>query len=418
MEGSDLLPESSFTLEEDCSVSLDDPGLYDLEQGPPCSLNSSVHPLSVTDPSTTYRLLANGLTNMTSNYNNIDFSTLDVSYDLGKIVTRQVVAHQDKDTGELHAFFMDLPSLREECFNQSEPSRSKIGFKPETNEITTCGQDFFATTTSVVTKCISATKSCNLTVDKNSGNSLQYNCSQMFSGQLNTIPRNGIDRMVGWNTSFYHVDEGTPRAISVASRLNPFTYNVTGLINSLDMTSLKDSPSDPQGTDGSLMEAGNDHIGFALSCISTVYNIEYSMVGGNISYFSATLASGIEAAVIKAPLQVGLGTYTLYLQAALGVLLTGITVPDAMGLAFSQVGLAYASGAYKAVPAGWMRYRVEIELTMIPKASYLFLIALCFLYAFLVLGFAIAAFVVRRRGRVAQTQALLAKDNLLENCET
>jgi hypothetical protein len=176
------------------------------------------------------------------------------------------------------------------------------------------------------------------------------------------------------------------------------------------MASLRESSSDPQGRDGSLVDAGNDHIGFALSCTSTVYNVEYSMVSGNISYFGATLASGVEAAVIKAPLQVGLGSYTLYLQAAMGVLLTNITLADAMGLAFSQVGLAYAAGAYVATPAKWMRYREAVELTRIPKGSYIFLIVLCLLYALLVLGFTVAALVLRRRGRVAETQATLAEN--------
>jgi hypothetical protein len=195
----------------------------------------------------------------------------------------------------------------------------------------------------------------------------------------------------------------------VASRLNPFTYNVTGLVNSLDMASLR-AFDDPQGKDGSLLDAGNDHIAFALSCTSTVYNVAYSMVGGNISYFNATLASGTEAAVIKAPLQVSLGSYTLYLQAALGVLLTDITVADSMSLAFSQVGLAYAAGAYDPTPAQWMRFRGDIELTKIPKGSYIFLIVLCLLYALLVLGFAIAACVLRRREGVAKTQAVLAEN--------
>jgi hypothetical protein len=91
-----------------------------------------------------------------------------------------------------------------------------------------------------------------------------------------------------------------------------------------------------------------------------------------------------------------------------GVLLKGITVADAVGLAFSQVGLAYAAGAYDETPAQWMRYRGDIELTKIPKWSFIFLIVLCFLYALLILGFAIAACILRGRGRVAKTQALLA----------
>lgn len=61
-----------------------------------------------------------------------------------------------------------------------------------------------------------------------------------------------------------------------------------------------------------------------------------------------------------------------------------------------------------------MRYRGDIELTIISKGLYNFLVVLCFLYALLVLGFAIAAFVLRRRGEVARTQAMLAKYKSLE----
>lgn len=153
----------------------------------------------------------------------------------------------------------------------------------------------------MVTKCISATKSCNMAVH---GNSTQYNCSQMFSsGDLDTIPWNGIDKINGWNTRFYHLDDnGTPRDIFVAARLNPFTYNATGLINSLDINSLRSTSNDPQGRDSSLLDAGNSKIASATSCSSTIYNVNYSIVRGNILYFNATPASGLKAAVIKAPL--------------------------------------------------------------------------------------------------------------------
>lgn len=76
--------------------------------------------------------------------------------------------------------------------------------------------------------------------------------------------------------------------------------------------------------------------------------------------------------------------------------------------------MASAAGAYDAAPAQWVRYRAEIELTMIPKGPYIFLIVICFLYALLVLGFAIAAFVLRKNEKVAETQAGLARYEALE----
>ncbi|KAF1976022.1 hypothetical protein BU23DRAFT_552030 [Bimuria novae-zelandiae CBS 107.79] len=43
------------------------------------------------------------------------------------------------------------------------------------------------------------------------------------------------------------------------------------------------------------------------------------MVTDNISHFVSTPASGMEAAVIKAPLQVGIGSYALFQQAVLAI---------------------------------------------------------------------------------------------------
>lgn len=262
------LPEASFILNESCTRSPDDPGLYNLTQLPPsCVTNTTISPYNVIDPSTSYRLLVNGLTNTSNSYNNIDFSAFEASLGQGAMVEREIVTHYDNATDGWHAFFVDLPALEDIRLEQSLTGLL--------NDATSYGQDFIATTTSIVTKCISATKSCNMGLH---GNSTQYDCSPMFNaGDLDTIPRTGIDKMNGWNTSFYHIDdEGTPRAISTAARLNPFTYNATGLTNSLDMNSLRYF-NDSQGTDGSLLDAGNGKIAFAISCSSTVYNVNYSM---------------------------------------------------------------------------------------------------------------------------------------------
>lgn len=92
------------------------------------------------DPPTTYRLLANGLTNTSSSYNDIDFSAFDASYEEGRMVRREVVTHYDNITNGLHALLVDLPSLEDSDVRQLEQSRSKL-----LNDITTYGQDFVAT---------------------------------------------------------------------------------------------------------------------------------------------------------------------------------------------------------------------------------------------------------------------------------
>ncbi|KAJ4357176.1 uncharacterized protein N0V89_001751 [Didymosphaeria variabile] len=412
--GAEPYGNSSFFLDDSCDMTTIIPDPYNLHnrsEGPPCSLDATTHPWSVVDPPKTYRLLAAGFPNITGNFTSLDFSGLEELYEEGKTEDRMVATHYDSRTNALHAFFLDISSLQQ-FQDDEDASRMKL-FK--TSDATNLGQDYTGTTTSVATTCISATQSCGLHNNTKGTTSIRYNCSAIFSGSLESIPTNGIDKMSGWNTSFYRNDNGIPREISVASQFNPFTYNVTGLINSYDLADLLDF-HDPQGQDGSLVDAGNYDIAFALSCESTVYNVEYSMVSGNIYHFNATAASGQEAAVIKAPLQVGLGSYVLFQQASLGVLLTNITVPEAMGLAFSQVGLAYAAAAYTAKPSRMMRYRMDVRLARIPKAPYILLIVLCFLYAGLVLVFTIAACMAKRRCKVAETQALLMDREPSENC--
>ncbi|KAL1612162.1 hypothetical protein SLS60_000386 [Paraconiothyrium brasiliense] len=403
LPGSEFYGNASFTLINGCDITtvVSDP--YNLTQGPqPCSLNTLNDQWSVVNPPITYRLLAAGFSNISTNFNSLDFSGLEELSEEGKIEDRLIATHYDSSTNALHAFFLDIPSL-EEFPEDEDTSRMKL---IKTSSAKNLGQDYIGTTTSVTTTCVSATQSCGLHNYTEGLSSIQYNCSSLFSGTLNKIPGNGIDKMSGWNTSFYHNDNGTPRAISVNSQFNPFTYNVTGLINSYDMADLLNY-GDPQAIDGSLVDAGDEDIAFALSCETTVYSVNYSMVSGNISHFNATPASGQEAAIIKAPLQVGLGSYVLFQQASLGVLLTSGTVAEAMGLAFSQVGLAYAGGAYTATPGSWGRLRWDEEITRIPKAPYILLIVLCFLYAGLVFFFTIAACVANRQRKVAETQALL-----------
>lgn len=106
-EGSVDLGNVSFTLDENCITSSHDPDLYDLEQVPPCSVDTEVSPWSVLDPPTTYRLLTNGSTNTTSNYNDMDVAALEAYSAAGKMAQREVVTHYDKDTHGLNAFFVD-----------------------------------------------------------------------------------------------------------------------------------------------------------------------------------------------------------------------------------------------------------------------------------------------------------------------
>jgi hypothetical protein len=234
--------------------------------------------------------------------------------------------------------------------------------------------------------------------------SIPYHCSDIFNGNLDAIPENGLEKLKGWNMSFFNLEDGFPRQISVASHLNPFRYNVTAAVDSINIDGLG---GDPQVSEGTIVGFGNGHVGFALSCTSTVYDVTYSLVDGNIKVFNATLADPSTAAIIKAPLQASLGSYALFEKAAVSVLTNNLTVMDSMNLAFSQTFLALAAGIYERAPDLEQRWRGDMTLTRIGKGPFYFLVVCMFLYAFVVLVFTVIALSVFRRSDVKEVQDLL-----------
>jgi len=122
--------------------------------------------------------------------------------------------------------------------------------------------------------------------------SIPYHCSELFNGDLNKIPNNGLERLKGWNTKFFDLDNGSPRWISVASQLNPFSYNVTAVVDSINLDGLARA-HDLQVHQGTVVGIGNGRVAFAISCTSTVYDVTYSLVNGNIYAFHTTLAAPV-----------------------------------------------------------------------------------------------------------------------------
>lgn len=131
--------------------------------------------------------------------------------------------------------------------------------------------------------------------------------------------------------------DGQPRNISVQSHLNPFHFNISTALTSISATILLEEgdPGTSQVMDGSIVDAGDGRVAFALSCTATIYDVTFALINGSIAGFNATVSNPRKASIIKAPLQVGFGRYSLYRSASLAVLSYENTAASLMGPAFS-----------------------------------------------------------------------------------
>jgi hypothetical protein len=283
------------------------------------------------------------------------------------------------------------------------------------------GSDFAASTISMVTDCFPSTQACNIhnsSEAETSDLSIPFNCSSLFSGDIWQAPTDGLEQFKGWHTAFFDNTTGAVSKTKVQSQLNPFYFNVTAALTSADLTVLE-GVNDPQVSSGAVVDAGNGRVALALTCKSTVYNVHYSLVDGYFSFFNATIADPRMASIIKAPLQLGFGRYSLYQKAQLGLLLNAnITVANQMSLSFSQIGMALASGAFKTTYSSKQRERYYATVTEVPGYILWFMILVCLLYVAFGIGITVAAFMLRRDPVCAENQAQLVPTTQLPILET
>ncbi|KAI9661810.1 MAG: hypothetical protein M1821_009049 [Bathelium mastoideum] len=374
----------SYTTIDDCDSLLSSP-LQPLASSDavPCSLDTKNGLWNLASSISAFTTLFTGINDRTSAFDLVDPDTITDLIYTGEGTNNQVVTYNDTATGAEHAFY----------FNMLAPIY---------------GLDFVANTTSMVTQCLPATEACQMRNNSQSGSSdlsIPFNCSHMFYGDLNKSPQDGLEQFRGWDSSFYFMQNGLPNNISVNSQLNPFTFNTSAAVNSIDFQDLEDPTSDRLVLDKDVINAGDGRVAFALSCTSTVFDVSYSLVKGNITNFKAAPSDPRKASIIKAPLQVGFGRYSLFEQASLAVLLTANrSVADYMAISISQIGIALASGAFDNADNIQQRLWGDLYLTKVPKAPLWFLVICCLLYAALGLVFATIAFILRRRSEYASVQ--------------
>ena len=373
-----------------CDSTLTSPLPLNVSQAPPpCSLINKKGVYNIANPNTTYIALAEGITPEPSSYilnsdNVANIRDVDV----------QIVTHRDNVTGISHSFLYWPYAAYE--------------YDPIWPNTTNYGIDYTANTTSLVTNCTSVTKTClsqsipiNQTIL-----SIPFNCSADFSGDLGQPPANGLERVQGWDTGFYDMVDGIPSNFPFQAQFNPFTFFAVAAVNSISFADFN-SLSNSEAGDGSVIDAGNGRVAFALSCEATVYDVQYSLVAGNITSFNATPSSARKASIIKAPLQVGFGRYNLYQSALLSVIQTDSSIPDYMSSAISPIGMALASGAFTFTNNFQQRFRYDLTVTEVPKGPLWFLVTVCLIYTIMSIAALIAAMVLRRNEKVAMHHAEL-----------
>ena len=370
----------------------------------PCSLIDTNGVTNIAGPDYVYLTLGEGISQINSSFNDVDFSSFDSAEANGESTPYQIVT--TLQNGTYHSILFNPSSAR-------ETNLTDLGLGED------FGFDYIANTISMTTHCTMTTRDCNISAKESASAlldqnniSIPFHCYDDFAGNLGQTPTKGHERAQGWNASFYDIVDGIPRNIPVQAQSNPFTFYVAAAVNSLDYQAVStlDNTEDGPDDDLGLVDVGGGFAAFAMSCEATIYDVTFSLVAGNFSEFRATKASPQKASIIKAPLQVGSGQYHLFEAANVGVLSSIIgnrSIADTMSTAFSQTGMALASGVLDFEDNVSVRPRWTVYVTKIPKAPFWFLVIVCLLYSAFGMVMTVVAFVLRRRPEIRDHQARL-----------
>ena len=390
---------ASISLSDPCEKTITAALPQNISSAPlPCSLNKTNWFTNVANPETAYLTLGTGISQVSSSFNGLNFTSLDDAEDEGTGSSFQVVTYVNRD-GLSHSLLFYPDAAAEYDFTD-------YGFGPH------YGIDYLANSTSMVTQCTFATEECNIhsTDSSNENNiSIPFHCYNDFYGDLGRTPFTGHERAQGWNMSFYQSVSGTPLNIPVQTQSNPFHFYAAAAVNSISIGEFEVQSNLTEGSPGneSLVDGGSGFTAFALSCEATIYDVTFSIINGSFSDFNTTKSSPQKASIIQAPLQVGFGLYHLYQSASLAVLATNESVSDTMAKAFSQTGMALASGAFILDNTTEQRYRWQVSVTKVPKAPFFYLVSVCLVYSVFGIMMTILAVCLRRRPEVKDQQARL-----------
>ena len=338
----------------------------------------------------TYLTLDTGISQVTSGFNGINFTT-ELKNENESITTpEQIVTHIDPATGLAHAMLFYPDASIEYDLNEGQLNY---------------GIDYVANTTSMVTQCAFATEECQL-VSKNASTesdpSVPYNCSSFFNGDLNQPPLDGLERAKGWNMSIYELVNGVPSAVPVQAQANPFLFYAAAAVSSISYSYVDISTVGAN----TVVDAGQGRVALALSCNATIYDVQFSLINGSIASFNATPSDPRKANIAQAPLQIGFGQYALF-QAATAAAIADLPFLEHMAVYMSQIGMAGASAAFTYGVNIQQRFRWDVAVTQVPYAPFWFIVVSCLLYAFCGILIVVAAFMLRKDDKIRRRQSEL-----------
>lgn len=366
----------------------------------PCSLNETDGLTNVANPSFVYLTLGTGISQVSSDFNGLNFTHLEDEEVKHTATPYQVVTYSP-DANISHSLLFYPDAAAEDDFSAS-------GYG------THYGIDYVANTTSMVTQCTFATQECDIhgaTTNSSNGNniSIPFHCYDDFSGNLGQTPATGHERAQGWNMSFYQIIDGKPTNIPVQAQSNPFQFYIATAVNSIDLPDFYSESNLPEGTpgNGSLVDVGQGFTAFALNCEATIYDVTFSIINGSFGEFNTSISSPQKASIVQAPLQVGFGQYHLYQAASIAVLANNDSVAETMGKFLSQTGMALASGVFDFDNNILQRFRWTVLVTKVPKAPFFYLVVVCLVYSVFGMVMTALALHLRRRPDVRDQQAKL-----------
>lgn len=393
-------PQGGFSITSLCDHQLTAALPQNVSTAPlPCSLNRIDGLDNVANPQFVYLTLGTGISQVSSNFNDQDFTSLDSKEQEDTATAYQVVTYQPPEAEVSHSLLF-YPDAAAEYTDTADGVYNQ-------------GIDYVAGTTSMATQCTYVTQECGVhSTGSTDGNNVStpFNCYPDFAGNLGQTPATGHERAQGWNMSFYQLVNGTPTNIPVQAQSNPFSFYVATAVNSIQLADFKRHNSElPEGNpqNGSLVDDGQGFTAFALSCEATIYDVTFSIINGSFWDFNASISSPQKASIIQAPLQVGFGQYHLYEAASTAVLAKNTSVAISMGKAFSQTGMALASGVFNLDNNIEQRYRAGVQVTKVLKAPLLYLVVVCLVYSVFGMVMTVLALLLRRRPEVRDQQKRL-----------
>lgn len=242
--------------------------------------------------------------------------------------------------------------------------------------------DFSAQTFGIKSACHPITTTCNT---NGTGGAGSWNCSNGAFAWSNTYYKGVPPKII---TGFYD-NEAMSNDISGGGDANPFYYAMSAATetNSLPNNNLAADPEFQIVT----MPNGGRLAGAILLCSVGVYEVNYNVFQGKVTYMNSNIANASVANLFVTALsQGGFGEISTQNSFDLATYIsnTAQELADHFAIAYSKIALSLAAGSVTRVPVSIVESESTLLLAKVPKAPLLLLIIVNLI--FVVLGLVLA----------------------------